>query len=103
QFSTPRLAYYQVTVAQGTSLFWVSGSIIVALLVVSVKMSTRGMRLRSFTCSEKLKIIEDAEEYGNHTYAYKFDESVFLFKNAINAGYLRKYGICYTGQKNIYL
>ncbi|PSN50180.1 hypothetical protein C0J52_06654 [Blattella germanica] len=46
-------------------------------------MSTRGMRLRSFTCSEKLKIIKDAEEHGNCASARKFDESVFLFQNAI--------------------
>ncbi|PSN53142.1 hypothetical protein C0J52_06280 [Blattella germanica] len=50
-------------------------SIIAALLVVSVKMYTRGMRLRSFTCSENLKIIKDAEEHGNRASARKFDES----------------------------
>ncbi|PSN31247.1 hypothetical protein C0J52_25616 [Blattella germanica] len=49
------------------------------LLVVSVKMSTRGMRLRSFTCSEKLKIIKDAEEHGNRASACKLEKEVCIF------------------------
>ncbi|PSN53316.1 hypothetical protein C0J52_04692 [Blattella germanica] len=61
------------------SILLSSCSIIAALLVVSVKISTRGMRLRSFTCSEKLKIIKDAEDHGNPASARKFDESVFIF------------------------
>ena len=38
-------------------------------------MTTEGIRLRSFTCSEKLKIIKDAEEHGNRASARKFDVS----------------------------
>ncbi|PSN42003.1 hypothetical protein C0J52_08262 [Blattella germanica] len=37
-------------------------------------MSTGGMRLQSFTCSEKLKIIKDTEEHGNRASARKFDK-----------------------------
>ncbi|PSN57174.1 putative tRNA (guanine(26)-N(2))-dimethyltransferase [Blattella germanica] len=47
--------------------------IISTLLVASVKMSTRGMRLRSLTWSEKRKIIKDAEEHSNPTSVRKFD------------------------------
>jgi hypothetical protein len=33
----------------------------------SMKMSTKGMRLLSFTVSEKLRIVREAEEIGNRT------------------------------------
>ncbi|PSN56413.1 hypothetical protein C0J52_09524 [Blattella germanica] len=79
------------------------------------------MRLRSFTCSEKLKIIKDAEEHGNRASACKFDKEVcisflkcnkfihleqiftfFIFPppklrvRGLSAGYSRKYGMSYT-------
>ncbi|PSN44047.1 hypothetical protein C0J52_26082, partial [Blattella germanica] len=54
------------------------GSIIAAALVVNLIMSTKDMRLRSFTCSEKLKIIKDAEEHGNPASARKFDKKEAL-------------------------
>ncbi|PSN34791.1 hypothetical protein C0J52_06211 [Blattella germanica] len=41
-------------------------------------MSTRGMRLRSFMCSEKLKIIKNSEEHGNRASARKFDKEVCI-------------------------
>ncbi|PSN55507.1 hypothetical protein C0J52_02587, partial [Blattella germanica] len=54
QFPTPSLRVINVN-TRHTIILSSRNSIIAALLVVSVKMSTRGMRLRSFTCSEKLK------------------------------------------------
>jgi transposase-like protein len=39
----------------------------------SMKMSTKGMRLRSFTASEKLRIVREAEEIGNRAAGRKYD------------------------------
>jgi transposase-like protein len=38
-----------------------------------MKMSTKGMCLRSFTVSEKLRIVREAEEIGNRTAGRKYD------------------------------
>jgi transposase-like protein len=38
-----------------------------------MKMSTKGMSLRSFTVSEKLRIVQEAEEIGNRTAGRKYD------------------------------
>jgi transposase-like protein len=38
-----------------------------------MKMSTKGMRLRSFRGSEKLRIVRGAEEIGNHAAGRKYD------------------------------
>ena len=38
-------------------------------------MSTKGMRLHSFTVNEKLKFVEEAEETSNRSAACKFDVS----------------------------
>ncbi|PSN49295.1 hypothetical protein C0J52_09406, partial [Blattella germanica] len=77
QFPTPSLSVLSSNGSTKHSILYrVPDSIITALLVVSVKMSTIGMRLQSFTCSEKLK---DAEEHDKRASARKFDESVFLF------------------------
>ncbi|PSN34705.1 hypothetical protein C0J52_19021 [Blattella germanica] len=59
------------------------GSIFAALLVVSVKMSSRGMRLRPLTCSEYFKIIKNAEEHGNRASARKFDLSTSNSQHSI--------------------
>jgi transposase-like protein len=38
-----------------------------------MKMRTKGMRLRSFTVSEKLRIVREAEEIGNCAAGQKYD------------------------------
>jgi transposase-like protein len=40
-----------------------------------MEMSTKGMRLRSFTVSEKLRIVQEAEEIGNRAAGRKYDVS----------------------------